>query len=185
MSFNKSLSFNCCISLRSTAKQRSCIIIFKHFSPYCFLTIRCCWNWLHKYGSWTKCVKHFIRKPSYYCRVWTIEFSPTLLQNHHPNLIPSSRIGKEDLSILVHWKIIINHNLKILPIMQHSSHVNSMGIYFQRREQILNPVILLSQCRKSGKKIAISKLALQNVTWLNFIFHKNRILNDFWHSLPS
>ena len=114
----------------------------------------------------------------------TKKFCPTFFQNHYPNFLASCRSSKEWLIILIYRYIIINDNFFKYTKMSYLNHVNSIFIYFQVCEDIFYAKIILCNCSKCTKKIAISKCSLKYVFRRNIVADKLWILNDFWDSFP-
>lgn len=114
----------------------------------------------------------------------TKKFCPTLFQYHHPNLLASCRSSKERLTVLIYRYIIINYNFFKCTKMSYLNHVNSIFIYFQVCEDIFYAKIILCNCSKCTKKIAISKRSLKNVFRRNSFVNKFSVPNNVRNSFP-
>ena len=102
--------------------------------------------------------------------IWTMYFSPCFFQNDNPKFRPIS-LWKFRFHIFAPfsaWNMIINNNFIFASINIRYHSINAMFVILMINKQFFDPIWILSKACKRCQEIAISKLPLFNIIWLNF-----------------
>ena len=129
-------------------------------------------------------MQNLMRQPTNDIRIRAVQFGPTFLKHHHPNLLLGRQLRKTNLAV-PHRKVVVNHHLLQHSVVQDTSHVNSIGIHRYLRKDVFDTVLLLSEGRQRTQQIAISQLSLQNVSRLDLIVAEDGIGGNIANASPS
>ena len=114
-----------------------------------------------------------------------MQLGPSFLDNHDPDLSSSSRLGSQQIPVRRTRKIIVNHNLLINSLEQHSCHINSILVHLCATKYLLYSVGALGYSSNRTEKIAVSQSSLKNISRGKIIGDESWIFYYLGSSLPN
>jgi len=113
-----------------------------------------------------------------------MKLGPSFLKNTDPELAITAS-SECRCSILLNWQEIINDDWLLITIDKHANHVDASSIDLFCHEHVLNTVFEFGERTKRSQEVAIAKLTLVDIIWLDTIFKDVAWVVDLTGALPA
>ena len=148
---------------------------------------------VNKAARWTASqrVERLSSHSSLYPLVTPKDLRPSFLEDENPDLIDVvlglRRLREGPLAtLLIEWKVVVDHNCASLTIYIHLNGVTACIIDFLSQKDPFDAIRILCQCRKRCQEVTVTALALGNVVRARTIIYNIVVTAIYliW-SLPS